>query len=315
MIRKPMKAPGEGVDVDTLASLFAGNRSVACSAKLDGIRALHLPEGVMSASLKRLGNEYMQTCLADATLIGLDGELVVGLPHTDLNDPEDDVYNRTSGAIRRKAKEPDFKYYVFDCFRNTGHTYLDRWINGRMKAQHLQDHPFIVVLEQRICTSVEEALEFEAELIQQGYEGMMARSLEAGYKQGRATLNQGLIYKRKPLEQDEGVIIEVFEQMENQNEKFKNELGNSTRSSHQENKVGKNTLGGFVLQSKKWDTTFRIGTFSGGTVEWRQKMWNMREQLIGQICTFTYQAYGSINAPRIPVGKAELRDPADMTDY
>ena len=312
MIRKPMKAPGEGVTVEALAHM---PYPIACSAKLDGIRAIVHPEGVLSASKKRLGNLYMQKQLNDSNLLGLDGELVVGLPYRDLNDPNDDVFNRTSGAIRRKGGEPDFKFYIFDQFKNTNLSYNDRWITQQAALTGNISNSFVVFLPQVICQNVEEALIYEEQLIAQGYEGMMARTLTSPYKEGRVTLKEGYIYKRKPLEQDEAKILGIFEQKENQNEKTTNNLGNSTRSSHKSNKIGKSTLGGYILQSDRWKEPFRCGTIIGGTIEYRQHIWDNPELAMGQYVTYIYQEYGSIDAPRQPRCKAEFRMPEDMTDY
>jgi len=305
MIRKPMKAPSNGA---TLEELQAMQYPIACSAKLDGIRGVITDEGVLSNSLKPLGNRYLQQELSDARLIGLDGELTVGLPHKDLSLPDDDVFNRTTGAIRRTEGQPDFTFHVFDDFTFKKQSYLQRWVNRiPVDLPRLLDHPRIVILEQRICHTWQEALEYEEELLAIGYEGMMPRTLCGHYKEGRATVKEGLILKRKPLEQDEAVVVGVFEQMKNNNEKGVNELGNSFRTSHQENKEGKGTLGGVVLKSPRWKDTFNCGTIIGGTDEWRQKMWNEPELIMGQIMTYVYQGYGSIDKPRQPRAKAEFR--------
>jgi len=312
MIKKPMKAPGEGVTVKQLGEM---EYPIACSAKLDGIRAIIHNDGVLSATKKRLGNDYVQQKLNDVKLLGLDGELVVGLPYRDLTNPDDDVFNRTSGAIRRKTGEPDFKFYVFDQFQDKDLSYNDRWITYQDTLRSLIDNPFVVLLPQIICTTVEEALAYEDTLLTQGYEGMMARTLTATYKEGRVTINEGYIYKRKPLEQDEAKIIGLFEQMENQNEKTVDALGRSVRSSHKDNKKGKGTLGGYILQSERWEKPFRCGTIIGGTVDYRQKIWDNPKLALEQYVTYLYQGYGSIDAPRQPRCKAEFRMPEDMTDF
>lgn len=308
MIRKPMKAPTEGVSVETLKNM---TYPIACSAKLDGIRGVKTPQGVMSASLKPLGNKFMQKCLDDPALNGLDGELVVGLPHKDLSLPDDDVFNRTTGAIRRSTGEPDFKFYVFDLFLIPEMSYAHRWIERPWAF----NNPRVVILEQRICQTWQEALAYEEELMAKGYEGMMARTLHHPYKEGRVTMNQGHIFKRKPLGQDEAVVVGVYEQLENQNEKTTNELGDSVRSSHKGNKVGKGTLGGVTLKSPLWEETFNCGTIIGGTHEWRQKMWDNQDLIMGQTMTYVYQAYGSIDKPRQPRAKAEFRMAVDMTKH
>ncbi len=312
MIRKPMKAPGEGVSLEVLKAM---DYPIACSAKLDGIRALATGTGVLSATLKTLGNLHMQECLDDASLAGLDGELIVGLPYIDPNVEDDDVFNRTSGAIRRASGEPDFKFYVFDDFTYPELSYQERWLNAIRKVELFTRNPRVIILEQRICYTFEEAIAYEEELILQGYEGMMARTLHDIYKEGRVTVLQGHILKRKPLEQDEAVVVGIYEQMKNNNEKTKDALGNGVRSAHKENKVGKGTLGGVTLLSPRWKGTFNCGTVIGGTKEWRQKMWDNPELIMGQTMTYIYQGYGSIDKPRQPRAKAEFRAADDVTSF
>ena len=313
MIKKPMKAPRTGASLDQLKAMIDDHGAIACSPKLDGIRGVCTPNGVMSNSLKLLGNTFMQRELNNPMLNGLDGELIVGLPYKDLNQPDDDVFNRTSGAIRRGSGEPDFKFYVFDDFTDKSLSYLDRWLDSRMLCHYLEAHPRIVILEQRICRTWEEALKYENELLALGYEGMMPRTLTGHYKEGRATDREALILKRKPLAQREGKIVDIFEQMKNNNEKATNELGDSFRTAHQENKEGKGTLGGVILHDPHWITpnnpegNFSCGTIIGGTVAWRQKMWDNPNFILGKTMTYVYQEYGSIDKPRQPRGKAEFR--------
>ena len=308
MIRKPMKAPSTGA---TLEQLKGMRYPIACSPKLDGIRGAVMPSGVLSNSLKRLGNEFMQECLADPALIGKDGELVVGLPHIDLSLPDDDVFNRTSGAIRRSSGEPDFKFYVFDDFTHKDLSYEERWLSLPVHQQLWTLNPHVVVLEQRICDTWEEALAFEEECLAKGYEGMMARTLTDRYKDGRCTNKEGIILKRKPLEQDEAVIEDCYEQMKNNNEKAKNEMGESFRTSHKENKEGKDTLGGFTLRSKRWVETFNCGTIIGGKDAWRKDIWEKFKadpsSVLGATVTYVYQDIGSIDKPRQPRCKSEFR--------
>jgi DNA ligase-1 len=306
-----MKAPSTGASLDELKAM---NYPVACSPKLDGIRGVITDKGVMSNSLKPLGNAFMQEKLKDPALLGLDGELVVGLPYNDLTLPDDDVFNRTSGNIRRSSGEPDFKFYVFDDFTSTDQTYQDRWIQNIPSL--VFTNPYVEVLEQFIADDVDEALSYEQQCLDQGYEGMMVRDLNGVYKEGRCTVKEQIIIKRKPLAQSEGTIVGVVEQMKNNNEKAVNELGNSFRTSHKDNKEGKGTLGAVTLLDPLWGgKTFNCGTIIGGTAEWRQKMWDNPELLIGNIMTYVYQEVGSIDKPRQPRGKAEFRMLEDMSNY
>jgi DNA ligase-1 len=179
--------------------------------------------------------------------------------------------------------------------------------------EHINTH--VIVLEQRICETFFEALAYEEELILMGYEGMIARTLHDIYKEGRVTLKQGHILKRKPLEQSEGVVVGIYEQMKNNNEKVKDALGNGVRSSHKENKTGKGTLGGVTLKDPRWKENFNCGTIIGGTKEWRQRMFDNPELILGQTMTYIYQGYGSIDKPRQPRAKAEFRSANDITSF
>lgn len=311
MIKKPMKAPSTGANLDELKAL---SYPIACSAKLDGIRGVITTNGVLSNSLKPIGNQHIQQQLNNPNLFGLDGELIVGSPHINFAVSQDDVFNRTSGNVRRSAGKPDFKFYVFDCFKHKDLSYADRWLN--IMGNYVSVNPYVVVLEQRICKTWQEALAYEESLLAQGYEGMMVRSLTAPYKEGRATKKESYILKRKPLEQDEAIIIDCFEQLKNNNVKATNELGDSFRTNHQENKEGKDTLGGFVLKSSRWEDSFNCGTIIGGTQEWRKYIWEQYKanpkNILGQIVTYVYQGIGSLDKPRQPRAKAEFRFPDDL---
>lgn len=309
MVKRPMKAPGEPITDFQLKGI---DYPLYGSPKLDGIRALCDGTQVLSASLKLIGNAYVQKCLSHDCYEGFDGELVVGLPYC--ADEEDDVFYRTSGAIRKKSGEPDFKFYVFDDFTETKKTYDYRWMELLQGMPEIHCLPFIVVLEQRILNSPEEVLAYEKECVEKGYEGIMIRRGSAPYKEGRATLREEFIFKRKPIADDEAEIVGFYEQLENQNEKVTNELGTSSRSGHKENKVPKGTLGGFVLKSERWDDTFNCGTIIGGTIAFRKEVWENQDKYIGKIVKYKYQQYGSIDKPRQPRMKG-FRDSSDMTEY
>ena len=162
--------------------------------------------------------------------------------------------------------------------------------------------------------SPEDVINYEAWCVDQGFEGAMIRSMTGKYKEGRCTLKEMNIFKRKPVLDDEAEIIGFEEQMENQNEAFENELGLQTRSTHAENKVGKNTLGAFIVKSKLWKEPFRIGTGIGLTDDLRKEIWSMQDEYKGMIFTYKYQAHGSIDAPRQPIFKG-WRDLSDLTEY
>ena len=300
MIKRPMKAMSKSL-TDKDAKLL--NYPVVGSPKLDGIRALVIDSQVLSSTLKPIGNKHIQMCLGKKIYNGLEGELIVGDPC----DP--DSFNNTTGAVRRSSGEPDFKFYVFDNFNEPSLSYKDRFLNDSIKYAIL---PHIMVVEQTKIDTFHELLLFEEMVVNKGYEGAMIRSFDGVYKEGRTTLREQNIFKRKPVSDAEAKIMGFNEQMTNNNEQTLNELGKHVRSSHKENKTPAGTLGSLILKCDLWDEPFSCG--SGMTDEFKQEIWDNQDNYKELIVVFKYQAYGSRDKPRQPIFKG-FRDKDDITEY
>lgn len=296
MIKKPMKAPSKPITDEELSQL---SYPVYGSPKLDGLRCI-TNNGAFTSSMKKIQNAYIQSVLSMPEYSGHDGEIVVGEP----NDPN--AFANTTGAVRRFDGEPNFKYYVFDRW--------DAKLPYFSRRLAIEESEVIIAIEQKRLNSPQEVIDYTNWCVEQGYEGAMIRSMDGCYKEGRCTFREMNIFKRKPVEDDEAKIVGFEEQMENLNEAFTNELGNTTRSTHQDNLIGKGRLGAFIVRSKKWGDEFRIGTGLGLTDVVRQEVWDNRDKYMGQIITYKYQAHGSIDAPRCPIMKG-FREKSDMTNY
>ncbi len=304
-IKRPQKAPSESITDSQLEELFKTHEYLLGSPKLDGFRCT-CDNAAHTSTMKLVKNEYAQNILSDPKYNGLDGELLVGKPN------DKDAFANTKGAVTRTSGKPDFKLYVYDTwFVADGMGYKER---TKKLQDRCKDLPYAVYINQIPLYSPTEVKAFEDAMVFRGYEGAMIRSPDAPYKEGRTTLKEQNIFKRKPMEDDEGIIVGFEEQMKNLNKKTKNEMGNSTRSSHKANKIGKGTMGAIWLRSKKWDKDFKVSGGKGIDNKFRQWLWDNRESLIGKIITYKYQRYGSIDAPRIPTYKA-FRDKNDITDY
>jgi len=266
-IKKPQKAPSESITDEELAGVLRNNNFVLGSPKLDGFRCT-CNGAAYASSMKLIQNDYIQSILSNPAYSGLDGELLVGQP----DDPN--AFENTSGAVRRKAGKPDFKLYVYDSFLEPTKRYDKRIEHLREVCKSL---PFAVFVNQSKLLSVMSVIQFENSMVQQGYEGAMIRLPHAPYKEGRCTLREENIFKRKPFDDDECVILGFEEQMQNNNEKTTNELGNSTRSSHKANKTGKGTLGKFLVRSDSWGADFAIATGLGLDDVLRQKIWDNQD--------------------------------------
>lgn len=301
---------------------------VYASPKLDGIRAMVHPHGVMSRSMKAIPSGYIQSMLSRRELQGLDGELIVGSP-TDPNC----MQNSTSGVMAR-GKTPEFQFHVFDDFESPA-PFSSRLqhIAGRVSdiqerwhiiatSIRLDGLPYItcpVVLVPQVLIDDEEGLLlFEARCLTMGFEGVMVRSVDGKYKQGRSTPKEGGLLKIKRFVDGEFKIIGFEEEMKNNNVKTTNELGRSKRSSHAAGKEGKGVLGAFIGQrvivnekgNLDFGEQFNIGT--GMDAAFRKWAWANRDKLLNQIGVFKSFPVGVKDAPRHPVFKG-LREKWDMS--
>lgn len=296
------KAPFRPMLADA-ADLTLQRYPVLGSAKLDGVRALAMDGRPMSRSMKVIRNRFVQKWFAEhAQLIdGLDGELIVGAPTAD------DVYRVTTSAVMSEAGEPDFSYFVFDRWDVPTLPYRERC--AQIPSS---DSPGrIRVLQQEMLHAEPELVAFEQRMLDLGYEGAILRDPHSPYKQGRSTLKEGWLLKLKRYKDAEAEIIGFEEEMFNGNEATLSELGFTKRSSHQGNKVGKGTLGAWVVRgvSAYPGVVFRIGT--GMDAATRKWAWEQRAALLGKLLVFKFFDIGVKDAPRHPVYKG-LRDIIDL---
>ena len=282
------------------------------SAKIDGLRALVKDGVVYSKSLKPIPNKHVQTLFGH--LHGADGELTVGPMNA--QSPEDDVFDRSRGPIMSRDQEADFQFWIFD-----------RWDEPTWSAarrcrfsegvpacwQANPSWPHVNIVEHRLARTQERLDELLAQYLADGFEGAMLRHPDAAYKYGQSTEREGYLLKLKPFKDAEAVVLGVVEQMENTNAAERNELGYAKRSSAKGGKVGKGTFGAFLVQDVATGVKFSVGNGPGLTQAKRDELWAQREDMVGRIITYKYQAVGTQEAPRLPQF-LRFRDPIDMED-
>jgi len=264
------------------------------SPKLDGIRAVVINGVLMSRSLKPIPNKHVQKLFS--AYEHFDGELIVGEPTAK------NCFNVTTSGVMSVDGEPDVRFYVFDHIAVPHERYYHRFRPGKFNLRSR-----VVEVPQTIVHSIEELLALEEKRLDEGYEGLILRDPDAGYKFGRSTAKEGILLKLKRFLDDEAHIVGLVEQMHNGNEATTNELGRTKRSSHKENKTGKNTLGAFQVLWKGIE--FEIGT--GMDDELRQRVWDNRDKYIGKLVKFKYFPVGVKDKPRHPVFLS-FRDERDL---
>lgn len=270
------------------------------SAKLDGIRCIIINGVAMSRKLIPIPNKHVQQIIGNRPeLEGYDGELICG----PANAP--DVYTRTYSATMAVEGVSDVGFHVFDHITNPLDEYHQRY-------NQVRGHRWVTKMEQHPVQSEQDVLELERYYLEMGYEGVMLRAFRGPnsfYKYGRSTPKECTLLKLKRFTDAEATIIGFQEQMRNDNEAVKDELGHTKRSSHAENKVGKGTLGALVCCDIESRAEFNIGT--GFDDETKQDLWDRQAELMGHIVKYKSFKLGVKDAPRFPVYLG-LRSPIDM---
>jgi DNA ligase-1 len=300
----------------TPESLSTLHYPVLASPKIDAIRCLILSaedyeqqtgnecytDAVpVTRKLKPIPNRYVREMLSQRDLIGLDGELAVGLP------TGQDVMQRATSGLMSHDGQPDFHFHVFD-----------NWTRGKTPFNRVYHHlqsltlpPYISILPQKIILSAELLSEFEEECLTLKYEGAVTRLPDSPYKFNRSTPREQYLVKIKQYKTSEAKIVGFNPWYHNANPLEQDELGYAKRSSHQENKVAAEMLGSF--QVEKDNILFSVG--GGMTHQQRFLYWKMREELLADGYHVTYKHFansGVKNKPRQPIF-LNLRHPSDMS--
>lgn len=255
------------------------------SPKIDGIRCLILQQDEFTAnknaftysrineSFKLLKNLGMRSLLKMLPH-GLDGELV-----TLDNTGNANTFNDIQSKVMSKSVNSPFQYLIFDYLPNqqTQVPYLER-----CTFLSKLDLPFFCsLLPQTRVDSVEQLEEYESNVIEAGYEGVMIRKIDAPYKQGRSTINEGYLMKLKRFIDAEAEVIGAEELVREHHNEHTGLLG--------------------ALRCRYNDVLFNIGT--GFTELQRKSFWLARNKLPKHV-TFKYQKHGTKDAPRSPVFKS-----------
>jgi DNA ligase-1 len=253
--------------------------------KIDGIRCLIKGGKPYMRSMKPLPNGYVSEILSDMDLEGLDGELVVGKP-TDPN-----VFQNTTGFIRRDYQVGDFTYLIFDNYVEDG-GYDNR--HSTLVAQ-----PYLSVVHTYKVNTLDEFKYWEAVYLKDGYEGVILRDPNGRYKFGRSTLKERGMLKVKRMQDSEAEVIGVVELMHNANIAQTNELGRTFRTSHKDGLVGTGTMGALLVRDLTTGIEFSIGT---GFNDAQRKLFMKNPPKI--VC-YKSMPYGVKDKPRHPSFKGE----------
>lgn len=206
--------------------------------KIDGVRGVNLFGEATGRSLRKHANVYTTSRFSSALFKGFDGEMAAAeATHPNL-------CSLTTSALNSEDGSPDIKWHLFDFISETTfhHSYQWRLDLLRRKVEELR-HPDLLIVEGRRVTSLGEMLEYEEELLEAGYEGVILRDPEGAYKFGTSTMReQGMLRVKRFIEED-ALVVGISEGRNNQNPSKKNLLGRTERSTHKENMVPNGMVG------------------------------------------------------------------------
>lgn len=216
--------------------------------KIDGVRALNMTGKLTGRSLKPFKNKHTTNFFSHSALVGLDGEMAAW------SEVDPSLCRMTTSALGKYEGEPWIMWWVFDYVTPATKDlpYLHRvseLLPKRFKEletevprifPHLQMIPFEIVV------SMEQLIAYDDKCLALGYEGTIIRDPKGKHKQGRSTPTEGGLLRIKRFVEFEFSVHTIIEGEENLNEAQINELGQTFRSSHQENKVANGMVGAML---------------------------------------------------------------------
>jgi DNA ligase-1 len=135
--------------------------------------------------------------------------------------------------------------------------------------------------------------------LQNGYEGLILKDPKGYYKNGRATVNEGLTYKVKPFETFDGEIVEVIQatQATEDSEKTTDVFGYSKTSKKKDDRELIEKASAFRVKYN--GTTVKV-TLAMSDPE-KIRVWANKDTYIGKWVEYKGMQVGAKDVPRHPV--------------
>lgn len=229
--------PSRACDVDFAKLRFP----VIGMPKIDGVRAINLFGKLTARTLKPHGNRYVTEQFSNSALIGFDGEMAAW------SETAPDLCRRTSSALSKRDGQPWIMWWLFDyvTVETKDMPYVERLgvLEGKIKTAPLGLQPHLKVVPWRILHNMEELEAYDAENLAAGFEGTITRDPDRPHKDGYATAREGGYGRIKRFVDFEFTCTRIVEGQQNLNEATTNALGNTERSTHQENMVPNGMIG------------------------------------------------------------------------
>lgn len=287
---KPLLAPNEQPDLNNI------EYPIYASYKLDGYRCLIINGELFSRSLKPIQNEKLWERfkpLMDITKkhnVILDGEIYgKGMTFQEIG------HFVMTQDTKNEPIPLRLKYYAFDLISDK--PFDLRYIELLKYPANYRDlKPIFEVLNQvRLNNKVEVENEFKTAL-NEGYEGLILKSLKGRYKYGRATINENIIYKVKPYKTFDAKIIDITQatKVKEGAERKINELGYSKTSTKKDDRILINKAACFRVEyeGKEFDVSIALSDKE------KEEIWINKKKYIGKMIEYKAMLIGAKDVPR-----------------
>jgi DNA ligase-1 len=280
--------------------------------KIDGVRGCNFREQLTGRSLKAHANLHVTKQFSKPNFLGFDGEFAAE------KETHPDLCRITTSALSTISGNPYVLWHIFDYIteetKNFSYIYrLDALTHLYNNMKSTREFEHIRLVPYHICHTLEDVIWYDNWFLEQGYEGTIIRDPNGLAKQGRSTVREGIFLRIKRFIEEEAIVISITEGEENLNEATKNELGRSSRSSHQENKVPNGLVGS--LQCKMLKDVYDVQdktklllrkddliTVSPGNLDHtaRKYYFDFQDEIIGETIKFKFFPKGIKDKPRFP---------------
>ena len=244
-----------------------------CSYKVDGIRGRVEGGLVMSRKDKPVPSIYIHELASQLGIPeGFEFEMISG-------NPFEEPFKRTVSAVMTQGDDPRYiSFYFFDRISDKPFGERIKEVTKWVEETVDEDSMFILkLLPSKICHSTEEIDEFYAKALEEGAEGIVIKRMDANYKFGRSTPSKQEMIKRKGIQDDTGIIVDIFPQ--------------------QSDDDSRRGIAGSILVKGPCGL-FNIGT--GFTFEEGSYLLEQRDRLIGCKVDYSFMGYGTDKKPRHP---------------
>lgn len=294
---------------------FQLNKYLA-SPKLDGIRCIFYAGEMLSRSLKPIKNKQLNErfdFLKQLSNRGFtfDGEIY----SSELEFNDISAYCRTenledvsSCSKCRKDLPESLKFYCFDmlhtnkmheifCDRCNSIYNIERDISGTILGN---DKKYFVRVPQYTLSSEEELNTIFKQCINNKCDGVILKASDSVYKFGRATVKEATMFKVKPYETFDSIVVgyELGTVVKQGVTKTINELGNSVTSRKKGDRETIESLSALHVNHKGKDLKVSLSSLT--EIE-REELYKIRETLIGGYIEYKGLSVGAKDLPRHPV--------------